>query len=145
LATISARDRLDLAITSPGRSRGAARQGRPRGADRIQRIGLARPPPVLPVRPVHLDDPDPGAGDVPGQASAIAAGALDADQTHRAEPAQPGQQPRIPRRRRRELLHAKQPADRVERCGHMRVRVRIHTAGNSACLIYDGQRHPFRR
>ena len=82
-------DRLDLAITAPGRSRCAAGQGRPRGADRIGRIGLARAPPVLPVRPAGLDNPDPGGADVPGQARAVTAGALDADQADRAKALQP--------------------------------------------------------
>jgi hypothetical protein len=82
-------DRLYPAITSPGRSRCTARQGRLRGADRIQRIGLALAPPVLPVRPVHLDDPDPSGADVPGQARTVTASALDADQADRAEALQP--------------------------------------------------------
>jgi hypothetical protein len=34
---------------------------------------------------LNLDYPDPGRGDVTGQARAVAAGALDADQAHRAE------------------------------------------------------------
>src|SRR5215510_3717027 len=95
LATIRAR----IASTCPSRPRGAP--GRTAGlrgaggADRVQRIGLARPAPVLPVRAVHLDDPDPGRGYVPRQPGAVTAGALDADQAHGAEPAQPGQQPGI--------------------------------------------------
>jgi hypothetical protein len=62
---------------------------------------------------------------------------------HGAEPAQPGQQPGIARRGRGELLHAEQPADPVQRSGHVSVRVRVDAAGDWACLIYDGQRHPF--
>jgi hypothetical protein len=98
----------------------------------------------LPVGSVDFDDADPGRRDVPGQPGAVAAGALDPDQVHGAEPAQPGQQPGIAVRSGRELLHAEQPADRVQRRGHMGVGVGIHAAGNSACFIYDGHRHPFR-
>jgi hypothetical protein len=47
-------------------------------------------------------------------------------------------------RGRRELLHAQQPADPVQRRRHVGVRVGVHAAGNGACLIYDGQRHPVR-
>src|SRR5262249_39677006 len=65
----------------------------PRRADRIQRVGLARPVPVLPIGPVYLDDPDAGRGQVPGQARAVTAGALDADQGHLPEPAQPARTP----------------------------------------------------
>jgi hypothetical protein len=91
LATISAR----IASTWPSRPRGApggaAGQGRPGGADRVQRVGLALAAAVLPLRAVDLDDADPGCGDVPGQAGAVAAGALDADQADGAEALQPAQ------------------------------------------------------
>src|SRR6516165_6323135 len=50
----------------------------------------------------------------PRQPGAVAAGALDADQVHGAEPAQPGQQPGIAVRGSGELLHPEQPADPVQ-------------------------------
>jgi hypothetical protein len=84
-------DRLDLDVPAPGRSRCAARQGCPGGADRVQRIGLALAAAVLPVRAVHLDDPDPGGGDVPGQPGAVTAGALNPDQADGAEAMQSAQ------------------------------------------------------
>jgi hypothetical protein len=79
----------------------------PRGAHGIEGIGLARPAAVLAVGAIYLDDPDPGRGDMAGQARAIAAGPLDPDQAHGPEPAQPAQQPGVTGRRGRELLHAK--------------------------------------
>src|SRR5262252_749602 len=50
----------------------------------------------------------------PGQARAVAASALDADQGDIPELFQPAQQAGVPARRGRELLHAQQPADRVQ-------------------------------
>src|SRR5262249_61674178 len=61
-------------------------------SDRIQRIGLAPAAPVLAVGTVHLNDPDAGRGDVPGEPSTVAAGPFDTNQAHRPEPAQPLQQ-----------------------------------------------------
>jgi hypothetical protein len=89
LAAISAR----IASTAPSRPLGAP-DARPHWAARAALTassgpGLARPAPVLPVRAVHFHHPDPGRGDVPGQACAIAAGPLDPDQAHRAEAGQP--------------------------------------------------------
>src|SRR6266516_1183746 len=114
-------DRPGHAITSSGRP-----DARPDWAARAALTasrgpGLARPPAVLPVRAVHPGNPDPGRGDVPGQASAVAAGALDADHAHRAKPPQPGQQPGIAVRGSGELLYAEQSADPVQRRGHMAV------------------------
>src|SRR5215472_10344158 len=82
LAAISAR----IASTWPSRPFGtpAARPdwAAPGGADRIQRIGLARPAPVLPAGTIHLNHPDAGRGDVPGQPGTITAGPFDAGQAH---------------------------------------------------------------
>src|SRR5262249_28104782 len=119
LATISAR----IASTCPSRPFApprarpdrAARPALPAsgGSDGIQRIGLALPAPVLPVGAVDLHHPDPGRGEVAGQAGAVAAGPLDPYQAHRPEPTQPGQQLGVPGRGGRELFHAEQPADRA--------------------------------
>jgi selenocysteine lyase/cysteine desulfurase len=43
----------------------------------------------------------------------------------------------------RELSHAEQPADAVQRGRDMIVGVRVHATGHRARLIYDGQCHPF--
>ena len=97
---------------------------------------------VLPVGAVHLHDPDPGSCHVAGQASAVAAGALDPDQAHSPEPAQPAQQAGVTGRADRELPDAEQPADRIERGGDVHVSVGIHAAGNGASL-YNGHCHLF--
>ena len=83
-------DRLDGTVAALRGAAGPARLRGPGGADRIERVGLARPAPVLAVGPVHLDDPDPGSGHVPGQPGTVAAGTLDRPGTHsRSRPARP--------------------------------------------------------
>jgi hypothetical protein len=99
--------------------------------------GLAVAAAVLPVSPDCLDDPDPGRGHVPGQARTVAAGALDAGQGDRPEPAQPAEQAGVPGRRGRELPHPQQPAERIQRGGDMNIRVRVHAAGDGTCVFYD--------
>jgi hypothetical protein len=114
LATISAR----IASTAPSRPLG--RPGSPAGlrgaggADRVQRIGLAVPVPVLPTGPVDLHHPDPVLGEVPGQAGAVAAGALHADQGDVPELAEPSQHAGVPGRGRWELPRPEQAADGIE-------------------------------
>ena len=81
------------ALRRPGRPAGL--RG-PRRADRVQRVRLAVAAAVLPVGPVDLDDPDPGCGQMPGQARAVAAGALNADQGDGPEPGQPAEQAGVP-------------------------------------------------
>ena len=85
-------DRLHGTVPAFRRAAGPAGLRGPGRADRVQRIGFTLPAPVLPVRAVHLDDPDPGCGDVTGQSGAVAAGPFDADQGDGPEPAQPAQQ-----------------------------------------------------
>jgi hypothetical protein len=82
-------DRLHRAIPALGHPGRPAGLRGPRRTDRIHRIGLALPVPVLPVGPVYPDDPDAGRGQVPGQARAVTAGALDAGQADGAEPGKP--------------------------------------------------------
>jgi hypothetical protein len=135
-------DRLDSAVAALRRAAGPAGLGGPGGADRVQGVRLALPPPVLAVRAIHFHDPDAGRGDVAGQAGAVAAGALDPDQAHGPEPAQPGQQAGVAGRGDRELPDAEQAADGIERRGDMDVRVGARAAGDGACL-YDRQCHPF--
>jgi len=106
---------------------------------------------VLPVRTVHLDDPDARCGDVAGQPGAVTAGPFDAGQAHGAEPAQPAQQAGVAGRGGRELLDAEQAADGIERGGDMGICVSVYAAGNrgaagnGACFFYDGHCHPFLR
>ena len=147
LAIISAR----IASTAPSRPFGAPR-ARPDWAagraDRVQRVGLALPAAVLAVGAVDLDDPDACCGDVAGQAGAVAAGPFDPDQADRPEPAQPAKQAGVSGRAGRELLHAEQSPDGIQRGGNVHVGVSVHAAGNGACFsasLYDGHSHPFLR
>jgi hypothetical protein len=94
------------------------------------------PAPLLPVAAVDLDHAHAAAGQVSGQSGAVAAGAFHADQVDRAEAAQPVQQPRITVRVGRELRHAEQPADRIQRGRDMHVGVGIHTAGDRTRLYH---------
>jgi hypothetical protein len=105
LATISAR----IASTAPSRPFGAPdrppRLRSSRGAHGIERIGLTRPAPVLAVGTIDFNNPDTRGCHMPGQASAVASGSLDADQADCPEAAQPAEQPAITGCRGRELLH----------------------------------------
>ena len=84
-----------------------------------------------------------GRGQVPGQARAVAAGALDADQGDVPEPGQPAQQAGVPGRGGRELPHPQQPAEGIQRGGDVHVRVGVHAAGDGACVFYDCHCRPF--
>src|SRR5260370_3583173 len=86
------RDRLDGAVPALGRAAGPAGLRGPRGADRVQGIGLALPATVLPVRAVHLDDPDAGRGDVACPSRALTAASIDARPAHGAHTAPPAPQ-----------------------------------------------------
>jgi hypothetical protein len=90
---------------------------------------------VLPVRAIDLHDPDARGGQVPDQPAAVAAGALDADQAEVTETGQPAGQIGVPGRGGRELLHAQQPAQTVQRGGHVHAGVRVHAAGDDACVF----------
>jgi hypothetical protein len=90
---------------------------------------------VLAVRAIDLHDPDAGRSQVPGQARPVAAGALDTDQGEVPEPGQPAEQIGVPGRGGRELPYAQQPAERVERGGYVHVGVRVHAAGDDACVF----------
>ena len=136
-------DRLHRPVAALRRARCPPGLRGPRRADRIQRVGLALPVPVLPVGAVHLDDPDAGTGHVPGQARAVTTGALDADQGDTPELAQPFQQVSVSGCGGRELPHAQQPADAIQRGGHVHVGVRVHAAGDDRSVFYDGHSRPF--
>jgi hypothetical protein len=112
-------DRLHGAVPALGRAASPAGLRGPGSADRVERIGLALPAPVLPVGADCLDDPDACRGDVAGQAGAVAAGSLDTDQGDGAEPAQPAQQAGVASRGGGEFRDAEQPAEPIERGGDM--------------------------
>jgi hypothetical protein len=75
------------------------------------------PTAVLPTGAGRFYDPDAGRSDVPGRARAVASGPLDAGQGDGPEPAQPAEQAGVSARGGGELVHAKEPAGRVKRCG----------------------------
>jgi hypothetical protein len=79
-----------------------------------------------------------------GEARTVGAGALDPDPLHRPEGSQPLQQQPVAGRCRGERLNPQQPADAIQRGGHMHIQMGVHTAGHGARL-YDGHCHPFRR
>jgi hypothetical protein len=136
-------DRLDRAVAALRRSPGPPRLGGAGRADGVQRVGLALPAAVLAVGAARLHDPDAGRGDVAGQPGAVAPGPLDPDQADGPEPAQPAQQASVPGSRSRELPHAEQSPDRIERSGDVRVGVGVHAASNGAAVFYDGHAIPF--
>jgi len=80
---------------------------------------------------------------VAGQARAVAAGPFDAGHGEGPETAQPAQQAGVSGCGSWELLHAQQPADRVERGSDMHVGVRVHAAGDDARVFYGGHSRPF--
>ena len=142
LATISAR----IASTAPSRPFGAPR-ARPDWAARAALMHPAGRTCPAGAGPGGRSGPPRRPGcrprDVAGQACAVAAGALDPDQGDGPEPAQPAEQAGVAGRGDRELLHAEQSPDGVQRGGDVRVGVGVHAAGNGAAVFYDGQGHPF--
>jgi hypothetical protein len=73
----------------------------------------------------------------------ITSSEFDADQRDGPEPAQPAQQIGVPGRGGRELPHAQQAAERIQRGSDMSVRVGVHAAGDDACVFYDCHCRPF--
>ena len=84
--------RLDLAVFGLGGAGAAAGEGGQGGVLGVEGVVLATAAPVRAVGPVDLGDLDPGLAKVAGDPSAVAAGALDPDQAHIAEAAQPTDQ-----------------------------------------------------
>jgi hypothetical protein len=137
-------DRRHRPVAALRRPRRPARLGGPRRADRIQRVELAPPVPVLAVSAIHLDHPHAGRRQVAGQARPVAAGPFDTDQGDVPESAQPVQQAGVSGRGDGELLHAQQPADPIQRGRDMQAGVGVHAAGDDTCVFYDGHSRPFR-
>ena len=103
---------------------------RPGGLDGVEGIGLARPTPLLAVRPIDLDDVDAVGLQVTGEPGAVAASALDADQGDGSEAAQPAEQAPVAGGVRGKRLDAQQPADGVQGGGHMDVEVGVNASGD---------------
>ena len=100
------------------------------GLNGVEGIGLARPPPLLAVRAVDLDDGDSVGLQVAGEPGAVAAGALHADQRDGAEAAKPCQQAAVAGGVGGERLDAQQPADGVQGGGHVHVEVGVNAGGD---------------
>jgi hypothetical protein len=96
---------------------------------------------ALAVGTVDLDDAHRLAQEQPRQSRAIGAGALDTDELELAEAAQPGKQPPVARRDRRERLDAEEAAGVVERGGDVHIQMRVDPGGDPQWQ--DGHRHPF--
>ena len=126
---------LNAAVSRLRLSLGPPRQGGSSGFHRVDGIGLARPPPLLAVGAVHLDDAHALVVEVAGQAGPVAAGALDANHDDGAEALKPGQQPAITEAVGRERLDAEQAADGVEGGDDMDVEVGVDPSGD---LIWHG-------
>jgi hypothetical protein len=114
---------------------GPTRQGRSSRFDRVDRVGLAGPPALLAVGPVHLDDADVLVLEVAGEAGSVAAGAFHADQHDGAEALKPDQQLPIARSVGGEGLDTQQPADGAECGGDVGVEVGVDPSGD---LIWHG-------
>jgi hypothetical protein len=111
--------------------------------DGIGRIGLARAPATLAIRPVDLDDCDLVAQEMSGEPGPIAARPFDADKFERAETLEPAKEPAIARSSRREAFDAEKGTSFVKRSSDVDVEVRIDSSGNAA--RESGHRHPFLR
>jgi hypothetical protein len=88
------------------------------------------PPSQLPVRASDLDDVNALRSEVPSQRGAVAAGALDANDLHLPEAAEPPEHLPVAGRSGHERLRAQDPADLVERGRDMQVLVSVDAAGD---------------
>ena len=61
----------------------------------------------------------------------------------RATGPNPPSQPAYPAAVARELPHAQQPADRIQRGRDMQIGVGVHATGDDTCVFYDGHSRPF--
>ena len=109
---------------------GPASLGGAGGGLGVDRVGLALLAPCLAIRPVDLDQLDPGHPQMQRQTGPVGPGALDPDLVQLAVRAQPRQQQPIAGRGGRELPMPEQPPGRVEHRGSVGVLVRVHPAGH---------------
>jgi hypothetical protein len=99
----------------------------------------------LAVRAIDLHDLEASLLPRARETGAIRAGALHTHQHHRAQRAQPLDQPPIALVVHRERLDAQHPAHRINGRGHVHVQVRVHAADHRTRALYDGHAHPFSR
>jgi hypothetical protein len=123
-------DELDVPVGGFGLGGGGAGHDRAGGGLGVDGVALALPPAGGAVRSVDLDDPVPGGAQVPGQAGAPAAGALDPERLDRAESDGPPLQVGIPGRGRRRGPGVEPPAELVEGDRDVQVGVGVDADGD---------------
>jgi hypothetical protein len=104
----------------------------------IYGIVLAAPVAGMRMRPVDLQDLDPGRLQVSGQPGAVSAGGLHADLTDGAKAAHPVQQLPIADRRGRKAFDGQQPSTLIEDRGLVGVGVGVDPTDDNTRLA----RHP---
>ena len=133
--------RVDLPAAGLRDTAGPAGQGSPRGGLGVDRVGLTLPAAGLTIRAVDLDQLHPCRLQKSSQASPIDPATFNPDPHQLPERAQPGQQCGVTGRGGRELTVPQQPAGRVERCGGVRVFVRVDPTGDlDVGLLAGGRR-----
>ena len=95
-------DHADVVGVDLGKPSGFAREHRPSRSLSINGVRLAARVPGLAVGAAHLNDRAAGSDEKPGQASAVRAGAFDAEARVAAKAVCPLQQAAVPRRRGRD-------------------------------------------
>jgi hypothetical protein len=132
---------LDVSVSGLRLAEGVAGLGSTGSSDGVLRIGLASPPAPLAVRAVDLQDVDTLALQLPSEAGAIVACALDADQLDVAEGSKPSKQTAVAGRRGLVRLHAEQRPAMIQSGADMDVEVGVDTPGDTGW--HRGHRHPF--
>ncbi len=121
---------------------GPARESGPSGFDGIEGIGLATLSAGLAVLAVHLDDVDPGPGQVTGDAGSIGPRPFHPDLADLSEGFQPGQKLGVTLGVGLERLAAEQASDLVQDSGHVNLPVGVDATGDGARDFYDGHAIP---
>src|SRR5512132_4394012 len=123
--------RFDRAVFGLGGAGAPAGQGGAGGVLGVEGVVLAPAAPVGAVGPVNLGDLDPGLAEVAGDAGAVAAGALDPDQAHVTEAAQPADQGAVAGAGGGERLGPQQHPGGVEHGGDVQVLVGVDPADDN--------------
>jgi hypothetical protein len=112
--------RFDIPLAILGHGQRSFAEHRAGGIDRIDRVGLAAPAPILPIGPGYLDHRHVVSLQKPLQASPVGPGSLQPGLDQRAERTCPGQQLPVTGRGRGELAFVEQfPGLSVQCCAVM--------------------------
>jgi hypothetical protein len=109
------------------------------GGDRIGGVGLAPPAPGLAIGADHLHHRDIVAGQVPGQTSAVTAGAFHADAFQLAVGAHPCQRRPVAGLGGGEGLAAQHSPHLVDDSSNMDLAVRVHASSDRPMLFCDAE------